>query len=619
LERLLWRGHVLRSGTTAGFATTYNGSAWSTPSDIDSTRSVNAVSCTSSTFCVAVGASGYAAIYTGSWASASDVDSSRSIDAVDCVSTTFCVTGDTAGYSAKYTGTWATATDIDSTRSIATIACTSSTFCVTGDTTGFSAKYTGSWATATDIDSSRSIKRVACVSSSFCLTIEGSGYSAKYSGSWAAATDIDGSTALESLVCISSSDCLASDASGNVFTYTSSWSVATDVDMARSISSISCPTTTFCAAVDASGYITLYAPVVIPPVVSQLTWDTNGPLALVLGDINDNYVYGPSSSPVEEIRLVTSTPTYLTYSASNSTWLSTNEAGDQTGFYGFDAFGNLAFGTPTSAFGYAGQYSDATSGFSDLRARFYDSQDGSFTTRDPDFASTDTAYAYVGGDPVNGGDPSGLCFLGGSWCNGIQNAIASTFDYYRHETAALGDFPANVILSTGYSIYHAYNVIYQTGGNSCGFLNPTNGFFSSHTQGLVLAAVYGDESAALLGDGEGEMDALGAAGGARADFVANKSGIVIPTSRASLEGGFERAGFPSDPSESPGTEYTLPDGSRVRVMEPAGDASLQATFENANGGPINPFTGKPVPNPSNLAPAERLEYIRSLTHINLGP
>jgi hypothetical protein len=87
--------------------------------------------------------------------------------------------------------------------------------------------------------------------------------------------------------------------------------------------------------------------VVIPPIVSQLTWDTNGPLGLVLGDVNDYYVYGPSSVPVEEISLATSSPTYLTYSASNSTWLSTNEAGDQTGFYGFDAFGNLAFGTPT--------------------------------------------------------------------------------------------------------------------------------------------------------------------------------------------------------------------------------------------------------------------------------
>jgi hypothetical protein len=109
---------------------------------------------------------------------------------------------------------------------------------------------------------------------------------------------------------------------------------------------------------------------------------------------------------------------------------------------------------------------------------------------------------------VNGGDPSGLCFLGGSWCNGIQNAIASTYDYYRHETAALADFPANVILSTGYSIYHAYNAIYQAAANSCGFFNPTNGFFSDHTQGLVISAVFADESAALFGDGEGDVEAI---------------------------------------------------------------------------------------------------------------
>jgi RHS repeat-associated protein len=201
---------------------------------------------------------------------------------------------------------------------------------------------------------------------------------------------------------------VASDASGDVLTYSGSWGSATNVDGSRSVSSISCPTTTFCAAVDSSGYAVVYAPVVAPATVSQLNWDTNGSLALVLGDSNYYYIYGPTSAPVEEISLATSIPTYLTYSSSNSTWLTTNEDGDEIAFYGYDAFGNLAFGTPTSAFGYAGQYTDATSGFSDLRARLYDGQTGTFTTRDPAFASTDTAYTYAGEDPVNSGDPLGM-------------------------------------------------------------------------------------------------------------------------------------------------------------------------------------------------------------------
>jgi len=44
-------------------------------------------------------------------------------------------------------------------------------------------------------------------------------------------------------------------------------------------------------------------------------------------------------------------------------------------------------------------------------------------------------------------------------------------------------------------------------------------------------------------------------------------------------------------------EYILPDGSRVRLMEPSGAAGRRASFTNAAGGPINPFTGKPVQPP----------------------
>jgi RHS repeat-associated protein len=98
----------------------------------------------------------------------------------------------------------------------------------------------------------------------------------------------------------------------------------------------------------------------------------------------------------------------MTYTVSDSTWLTTNAAGDETGFWGYDAFGNLAFGTPASPFGYAGEYTDPSTGFSDLRARWYEGQTGEFTTRDPAFASTDTAYTYSGDDPVNNDDPSGL-------------------------------------------------------------------------------------------------------------------------------------------------------------------------------------------------------------------
>jgi RHS repeat-associated protein len=84
--------------------------------------------------------------------------------------------------------------------------------------------------------------------------------------------------------------------------------------------------------------------------------------------------------------------------------------GNQTAFYRYDAFGTLAVGTPGSAFGYAGQYLDTSSnstGFYNMRARWYEPQTGSLSSRDPAFSQTDRAYAYAEGDPVNSYDPSG--------------------------------------------------------------------------------------------------------------------------------------------------------------------------------------------------------------------
>jgi RHS repeat-associated protein len=394
-----------------------NGTSWSTPSDIDSTRSVDAVTCTATTFCEAVGASGYAATYNGTtWASATDVDSTRTMDAVSCTSSTFCEAVDTAGYAAKYTGTWATATDIDSSRSIDTITCQSSTFCIAAGASGYAAKYTGTWATATDIDSSRTVKAVLCPSSTLCVAVDSSGYATTYNGStWATATDIDGANTLEALTCVSTTDCMASNAVGNALTYNgTTWSSATDVDATRSVTSISCPTTTFCVTGDGSGYAAVYAPVTSPTAVSQLTWNSTSSLALILSDGAADYIYGPNTTPVEEVNLATSTPTFMTYTPADSTWFTTNASGDETSFYGYDAFGTLAFGTPASAFGYAGQYLDATTGFSNMRARWYSTQGGEFTTVDLDLASTDAPYVYTDDDPINGIDPSGQFWGEGS-------------------------------------------------------------------------------------------------------------------------------------------------------------------------------------------------------------
>lgn len=103
--------------------------------------------------------------------------------------------------------------------------------------------------------------------------------------------------------------------------------------------------------------------------------------------------------------------------------------------------------------------------------------------------------------------------------------------------------------------------------------------------------------------------------------VKHASGVELPKSQTQMIANFETAGYPSKPVVSPtsgnvvGTQYTLPDGSRVRVMQADGRSPQRASFENANGGPIDPTTGKPPQPPKGLSKAERKQWIRERTHI----
>jgi RHS repeat-associated protein len=472
------------AGDTSGYAVIYNGTSWGSPSDVDGARAISFISCVSSTFCEAVGASGYAAKYTGTWAASSDIDSTRNLTAVSCVSTSFCEAVDASGYAAKYTSSWASAAVIDSGKDLSALSCTSTSFCEAVDTSGRALKYTGSWGSASSIDSTRAINALTCTSSTFCVAVGASGYAAVYTGTWAASTDVDAARTLAAVSCASPSFCVAVDGSGYEATYTGTWAAASDIDGAIALSGVACPASTYCVAVDGSGNgITYSQPVAT---LSQLTWDTTSGLPLVIADAADYYVYGPGTTPVEQVSLASSTPTFLNYTPDSSTYLATNAAGDVVGFWGYDAYGNLSYGTPVSAFGYAGQYTDQASGLSNMRARFYQSQTGDFTTRDPAFALTDTAYGYANGDGVNSTDPPGLgggvgAYPVADWKQEIvaEEGGPSIFSFY-----------GNLIVSPFTSVYRTAVNIYQNGANGCGFfstknLEDTTGFVAA-TTGAVL-------------------------------------------------------------------------------------------------------------------------------------
>ncbi|WP_055601616.1 polymorphic toxin-type HINT domain-containing protein [Streptomyces aureus] len=108
------------------------------------------------------------------------------------------------------------------------------------------------------------------------------------------------------------------------------------------------------------------------------------------------------------------------------------------------------------------------------------------------------------------------------------------------------------------------------------------------------------------------------------DFVVGSNGTVVPTSASRLESGLQSAvnsgepGFSTFPTRSAGVGYELPDGSRVRIMQPSanGNAGLRASFTNGSDAPVSPFTGKPVQPPRGVNPKQ---YVRERTHVELRP
>ena len=325
---------------------------------------------------------------------------------------------DNAGNALTWNGSsWSSATSIDGTYSLNSVSCTSSTWCVAVDSHGQAlGYYVSSWSllTSTPIDSGHALDAVACTTTTWCMAVDndGNALAITHGSGWSSSpADIDGTYQLDAISCPTSFLCEAVDNDGNDLTFNGTvWSNPEHIDYSRTIEGISCPTTSFCAAVDNLGGVLESQP---DTVISQLTWGSvSGGLPSILSDSANDYIYGPNGTPVEAVALSTGAPTFLTYNPSDGTWISANAAGDETGFWGYDAYGSLLFGTPTSSFGYGGQYLDAATGLSDMRARYYDPATGEFMSVDPDVSQTDRPYAYAGDDPVNESDPTGRSTLG---------------------------------------------------------------------------------------------------------------------------------------------------------------------------------------------------------------
>ncbi len=118
------------------------------------------------------------------------------------------------------------------------------------------------------------------------------------------------------------------------------------------------------------------------------------------------YLPGPDA-PVE--RMTATGAQYYHADGLNSIVAATDQTGATAGTQRFDAWGNVLASTGSIPhYGYTGREPDET-GLVYYRARYYDPSIGRFTQRDPSgLRGGINLYAYVGNNPVNLTDPSGL-------------------------------------------------------------------------------------------------------------------------------------------------------------------------------------------------------------------
>jgi len=257
---------------------------WAAPVQIDhqppySGNSITAVSCPTSTFCVAADFNGDVVTSTnptggaGSW-TVQTTQALSSFDGVSCVGTSLCVAVDGGGgvttstNPASATPAWSQAAPVDVNNFLNAVSCVSTTFCVAADSAGnvlISTNPTGgapAWSVA-NVDGGQSILSMSCATTTLCVggdsvgQIVASTNPTGGSGAWIVSL-VDINHQIAGMSCPSTTLCVGVDNAGNVLTSSApaggavAWTV-TNVDSTNVLTGVSC--NTLCAAVDATGNV----------------------------------------------------------------------------------------------------------------------------------------------------------------------------------------------------------------------------------------------------------------------------------------------------------------------------------------------------------------------------
>ena len=285
-----------------------NSGTWSAPVNIDGSDFLSSVSCTSSSFCVAVDASGNALIWDGiAWSAPVNIDGSNDLASVSCSSSSFCVAVDHSDNALTWDGTsWSAPLAIDA--GLYSVSCSSSSFCVAVNA-GSEVTWDGtSWSAPLEIDSGGGgIYSVSCSSSSsFCVALDELGNALTWDGtSWSALAIDNANNYPSSVSCSSSSFCVAVDESGNALTWDgTSWSTLAIDPPYNHLYRVSCSSSSFCVAVDLSG--------------NDLTWDGTSWSAPVDIDAAGNGLNSVSCSSSSFCVAVDNSGNAVTYTSTTS-------------------------------------------------------------------------------------------------------------------------------------------------------------------------------------------------------------------------------------------------------------------------------------------------------------
>lgn len=210
-----------------GYAIVYTDGAWQSPVQLTLPSGLNddyrlvAVSCATPTFCMAISPH-YYYVYDGtSWSSAAPLagTSSQGLAAVSCTSSTRCVAVDNDERVFVFDGTtWSApvATGaVSPGHGLDSISCVGDSFCMFPDYTAVM-MFNGSRWTSHPLLSANdgSIASISCTAATFCVAVSSGGHAYTYNGSYwsvAAAVPFDGHTWPTSVSCASSSYCVLAE------------------------------------------------------------------------------------------------------------------------------------------------------------------------------------------------------------------------------------------------------------------------------------------------------------------------------------------------------------------------------------------------------------------------